>query len=901
MSINSNMRSIIFLFTLGVFSFQLSAQSEAMQRAQTLEAEGNFSEAYEVYKDAGDLFYANENFEQYVESHLRMVNCQLENGDPFHAKSLAENTLVFIENELMESSSFVPRCKTLLGLGFLNLGRNDEAIEQLLEAERLYVTEESPEKARCFDALGLAYWNNENQTLAIQYHEQALSMRRSLFGRESLEVGNSFNNLGLVYLREDPLQSLIYFNRAKAIFEKELGNGDLRTLRVITNMAFANVEQANFDEAFDLLNSVKSIYEAQYPDEHPNKAFILSSIGRVYSAKEDQDQALTYQNQALQMYISLFGEKHPDVSNTYYLIGEVYKDRAEFKLAVEFYQRSIYANLADQSPASIYDLPELKNYFNADILLSSMGAKAIALEALHFEKSLNVKDLVGAIDTYSKCDELITIIRRKRLNEQDKLRLGQIAKEVYESGIQLSLILSEQSLNRKKHLKKAFEFCERSKSSVLLEAITESKAKQYAGIPMDLIQLEDSLKDEISYLEQQLAVAEAADEQKLKDLLFSYQNSYREFVTDLELNYPDYYNLKYSQNISTIEEVQSHLTDQAALLSYFIGEDEMYIFIITKKSIKAERVQLPENIGKLTSGLRNAIKFNIRKSFLSSAKSLYQQLIPQLSPNINELIILPDGPLGTIPFEALVPPDDSGNDYKTIRFLIKDYHISYDYSATLFTQRMSDDEPSNPEILLIAPVNFQNHEVSMNNLPDSEKEIDEIRFLFLGNNCTPNVQTGAQASESNFKNEDLGKYRYLHFATHGQVNESEPALSRILLSPGQDEDGSLYTGEIYNLNINADLVTLSACETGLGKVAKGEGIVGLSRALQYAGANNIIVSLWQVADASTAQMMIEFYKYNLNNEHHGYNTALRQAKLMLLDSEEYARPYYWAPFILVGM
>ena len=189
----------------------------------------------------------------------------------------------------------------------------------------------------------------------------------------------------------------------------------------------------------------------------------------------------------------------------------------------------------------------------------------------------------------------------------------------------------------------------------------------------------------------------------------------------------------------------------------------------------------------------------------------------------------------------------------------------------------------------------------MNQLPDSETEINEIELLFLGNNCQPTIQLKEDASEANFKNENLSNYRFVHFATHGQVNESEPALSRIFLTPNEDQDGSLYTGEIYNLNINADLVTLSACETGLGKVAKGEGIVGLSRALQYAGANNIIVSLWQVADASTAQMMIEFYKYNLNNDHHGYNSALRQAKLQLLNSEQYSRPYFWAPFILVGI
>ena len=133
-------------------------------------------------------------------------------------------------------------------------------------------------------------------------------------------------------------------------------------------------------------------------------------------------------------------------------------------------------------------------------MLRSLQAKAIALEALHFEKSLNVKDLTGAINTYQKCDELIGIIRRKRLNEQDKLKLGQIAKEVYESGIELSLILSEQSFNKKKYLNLAFDFCERSKSAVLLEAITESKAKQFAGIPTEMIQLEDSLKDEIFFL-----------------------------------------------------------------------------------------------------------------------------------------------------------------------------------------------------------------------------------------------------------------------------------------------------------------------------------------------------------------------------------------------------------------
>lgn len=890
--------SSVLLTILTIVTF---AQQSQLKQAETLYASGDFDQAYEELKSAGDILFANEEFQEYVDTHLKMIDCQLQAGDPFHAKSLAENTLTFIETEINRDQVLKARCQTLLGLSYLNLGHNDDALEVLLEAEKNFTEEDTEARANCLDALGLVYTNNENKQLAVQYHEQSFVMRRKLFGAQSIEVANSYNNLGRVYIKDDPLQALIYFNRAKAIYEEKLGNSSRRALRANLNIAFADMEQSNFDEALKQLNEVKLIYDATYEEEHPNKAYIQSIIGRVHLEKKEYEKALLNQKEALQMYISLFGEKHPDVANTYYLIGEIYKAKSEFKTSVEFYQRAIYANLPEQVYTDIYDLPSLQNYFNADILLRTLQAKAIALGALHFEKSLNVRDIVGAIEAYQKCDELITIVRRKRLNEQDKLRLGQIAKEVYENGIQLSLILSEQSFNKKKHLQTAFDFCERSKSSVLLEAITESKAKKFAGIPDEQIQLEDSLKDEISYLEQQLAQPENADNQEMKDLLFSYQNTYRDFIASLETNYPEYFKLKYDQNIASVESVQKHLDEDAAMLSYFVGNDELYIFIITAKGIKAERRRIEENFDKLSSGLRNAIKYNSKSTFFKSAKSLYSLLIPDLPTIISELVILPDGALGTLPFEAFIDPDDESDTFVNADFLIRKYHISYDYSATLFNERHADDKQINPEILLIAPISFENNEVKMSSLPGSEKEVDEIRFLFMGSNCETKTQIGNDASEANFKSENLGKYRYLHFATHGMVNESEPALSRIFLKPDQNEDGSLYTGEIYNLNIDADLVTLSACETGLGKVAKGEGIVGLSRALQYAGANNIIVSLWQVADASTAQMMIEFYKYNLNNEHHGYNTALRQAKLSLLSTEEYARPYYWAPFILVGM
>ena len=891
-----------FSFSLLLFwCFLAFSQEDQVNRARTAYESGDYLKAYDLYKEASEVFYKNEDYSAYVGAHLGMIDCQLQAGDPFHAKSLAENTIDFIRNEKSEENTYEARALTLLGLSYLNLGRNDDALENLLQANKLFPDENAEEKANCLDALGQVYGNNENKELAIQYLEQAFRMRRSLFGAQSVEVGNSYNNLGQAYIKSDPLQAIIYFNRAKGIYEEKLGTSNQRTLRADLNIAFADMEQENYDDALEKLNHVKQVYDATYDADHPNKAYIMSIIGRVYLFKKENEQALINQREALEMYISLFGEKHPEVANTYYLIGEIYKAKNEFKTSIEFYQRAIYSNLPDQVYEDIYELPELKNFFNGDILLRTLQAKAIALGALHFEKSLNVRDIVGAIDTYRKCDDLITIIRRNRLTEQDKIRLGEIAKDVYQNGIELSILLSEQSFNRKKHLQTAFDFCERSKSSVLLEAITESKAKKFAGIPQELIVLEDSLKDEISFLEQQLALPENADNEEMKKLHFTYQNQYRGFIDNLEINYPEYYKLKYDHKIATVASVQQHLPANTAMLSYFIGEDYLYIFSITEKNVQAHRKPKNGDLGKMTKALRNAIKYNSQKAFLKTAQELYAELVPDLGSGIKELVILPDGVLGTIPFESLVVPQAGVDSYTSSEFLIEKYHISYDYSATLFNERIADEEQISPQILLVAPVDFQGHDVSMASLPGSEKEIDEIRYLFMGNNCETKIQSGLDASESNFKKENLAKYRYLHFATHGIVNESEPALSRIFLKPGENEDGSLYTGEIYNLNIDADLVTLSACETGLGKVAKGEGIVGLSRALQYAGANNIIVSLWQVADNSTSQMMIEFYKYNLNNDHHGYNTALRQAKLSLLNSEEYNRPYYWAPFILVGM
>ena len=202
-------------------------------------------------------------------------------------------------------------------------------------------------------------------------------------------------------------------------------------------------------------------------------------------------------------------------------------------------------------------------------------------------------------------------------------------------------------------------------------------------------------------------------------------------------------------------------------------------------------------------------------------------------------------------------------------------------------------------IFLCAPVTFEKD--GLVELPGTESEVKEISQLFSAKNLKSTVLTRQQADEKKVKDVDLKNFSYLHFATHGIVDETNPDLSRIYLyTSSESEDGNLYAGEIYNMDLNANLVTLSACQTGLGKISKGEGVIGLSRALVYAGSKNVIVSFWSVADQSTESLMKKFYRQVLDTPSQNFSRSLREAKLYLITEDKYSSPHYWAPFILIG-
>jgi CHAT domain-containing protein len=341
--------------------------------------------------------------------------------------------------------------------------------------------------------------------------------------------------------------------------------------------------------------------------------------------------------------------------------------------------------------------------------------------------------------------------------------------------------------------------------------------------------------------------------------------------------------------------------------------------------MRIDKVYKKRNYDRAIKAVRKGVLYKSNEIYLQYAHALYQQLFPKSIPDyIKNIVIVQDGIMATIPFEVLLTeevPATESVDYSSLPYLIRDYNLSYTFSANLLYKTFENKKLLKPkaerEGMVLAPVEFDHALEAIKiaeeivPLPGTEIEVLTIDTLFDNNGKLADEFTFYDAKEEIAKSGEMGQYKYIHIASHGFVNQEEPEFSGILLSRdtiSQKEDGVLFSGEIYNINLNAELVTLSACETGLGKIKTGEGIIGLTRALIYAGAKNLTVSLWKVSDESTKKLMIQYYDNFLPekvpedlNKSLSYSYALKKAKLdMINGGGEFSHPYYWSPFILIG-
>ncbi|CAN5317414.1 CHAT domain-containing protein [soil metagenome] len=818
----------------------------------------------------------------------------------------AESVLTLLNESQATQESFLKAViKTNLGFLYLNKSRNDLALENLERALELFKEADkmnSEEAAKALSNLGLLYWSTGKFNQAEDNGLIALQIRQNLKGETSEEVAASYNDLGLVYGQTDPDKALDYYEKALAVYEKLHGEEHPKIAIAKTNIGFTYGKLKLYGDAVNNLESAAAIWKKIYPEGHPNYGLALFNLGLTYGEMGNKKASLEFFEKALSMYRKTYGDKHPDISGVLnQIVNQNLKD-GDYEGGLKNIQEALIANAPRFNSKDISKNPKVSEYYRGKVLLYSLRLKAQALEAKYFGKTLKLEDLTSALNCLYSCDSLIDDIRYHSSDENDKIELGSSANEVYEDGVRIAHAMSEMTIKFKKYQQVAFYFAEKSKSAVLQESIADAEAKSFSGIPPSLLDEEKILKASIAILNQKLSQKPGIEEEKtLRAKLFAENQEYEKFIKELEKNYPEYFNLKFNQTAPSITELQKVIDEKTAIVSYFIAENgqRLYTFIIGKKKFQIYNSALPADFDKMIRGFNNSLYFTIADGYATSSAVLSKLLLRGISSSFKDLLIIPAGRLGTLPFEALPVHRPSNNqDFKLTKFLVEKYAISYEFSAGVLLQKAKSPLNSgSSSIFLCAPVNFPAAD-QLNDLPGTEKEVNDIASLFASNSF---IAKGNEANENLIKSGKLTNYKYLHFATHGVVDEQSPELSRIFLqSAPPNEDGNVFSGEIFNLKLNADLAVLSACQTGLGKFSKGEGVIGLSRALVYAGAKSIMVSYWSVADESTSELMTDFYKQMLAQSEPHFRESLQRAKIRMIKSSKYSAPYYWAPFVLIG-
>lgn len=430
--------------------------------------------------------------------------------------------------------------------------------------------------------------------------------------------------------------------------------------------------------------------------------------------------------------------------------------------------------------------------------------------------------------------------------------------------------------------------------------------------------------------------------------LASLQRQYDLHTTRFAASSPEFSAMLGVNHTTSIAQLQGLLNPDAAFISYYVSSEEVFAFVITPNGVQVKNLPISVNaLWQEITALRKPfqdfkdgrIDF-LRLSFDAKlSQSLYRRLIAPLLPDLNgitNLVIVPDGALNYLPFEMLIAGREAAGqsdilfgEYAQYRFMIEDFTISYLPSTALYpflsrgksieaqgallafgnpipSEQLTDPQSRSemPQLAVNAPPAGLRL-MAMTPLPGASLEVQGISNFFDSKEVLG--LTGDAASETLYK-ERAGRFRYIHFATHGYVDEQNPNFSALLLNPGsKEEDGFLYTHEIYAHPLHAELVSLSACETGLGKLQQGEGLISFVQAFFAAGAQNVMASLWSVEE-STYPLMISFYKFL--REGNGKAEALRRAKLEFIDKQSSYKggatytnrhPFLWAPFVLYGV
>lgn len=784
--------------------------------------------------------------------------------------------------------------KTLIGdvsnsIGIVHIFQSDYPKALAMFQRNLQIKEELGQKVEIATELlniGNVYVYQGEKIRALEAFQRSLKLCQET--RNKFTASAVLNGIGNVYFTQgDYEQALEYIQQGLKI-KQEIGD-KLGGARLLGNLGIAYSTLGQYDQALDSLQQNAKIREEL--GDKVGTVEALHYIGGVYLLKGDYAQTLAYEQKALAAAEAL---------GLYELQAQMLHHTGEANFRLGQYQAASEHAARAASLAAKLGLP--------DVLWKSKTVAGNAHLALN-QPQLARQHFLESIATVEKLRKLVVG------GEREQQRFFETKVDPYHAMVHLLLAQNDTA--------QALTYAERAKGRVLLDVLGSGRANITKAMTSEELKRDRELGAEIASLNTQLTrlktqskppEAQVADVQARLDKA---RLDYEAFQTSLYTAHPELKVNRGQTEPLTLDEAAALLPDdQTAILEYVVTEDKSYLFVLRKNSSKAaadltvhtlnikgtELAQMAESFRKRVSERDLGIKEPARKLYDLLIKPAEGQL-----QGVRKLRIVPDGALWNVPFQALQQGQRG--------YLLENYTVSYAPSLSVLREmdRRSNAVRTSSTLLAmgnptlsrdtIAKVRFAHRDEQLSPLPDAEKEVNALGRLYGPGSI---VLTGQLAREVTVKDQ-AANFKVLHFATHAILDDRNPLYSQIIFSQAENdkhEDGLLEAWELMKLDLNAELAVLSACETARGRIAAGEGIIGMSWALFVAGTPSAVVSQWKVDSARSSELMIEFHRNLVRKQGAGKtrftkSEALRQAALKVFRSS-YNHPAYWAGFILIG-
>jgi CHAT domain-containing protein/Tfp pilus assembly protein PilF len=857
----------------------------------------------------------------------------------FYEKALNISRALILKNDEQECSSALEIIRLYLkGKDFRSLSQYGLSINYFIEAIRLSRKIKSPNhEVKCLRQMSLNYWDIEEIEKFFKFNSQAQLLANKIQNRR--EEGICLNNLGLYYWkRNDYSNALRYFHLALEISEGE--NHIENISDCLANMSLIYLDFGDYDKALEYImrvlkidNDLNDILNIAVDNNNIGNAYLKKGIST--QVESNFSEAIKRFNNSLELAKQIKNIKiESTILNN---IGEAFYAQKDFKIALINYSKSLdlayeirYNELISLLQSNIGNLylalkqpdkaiPHLLKAI--DIALEINDSKVLWESYYSLGRCYEVDEqYYEAKMCYKKSIDIIDKIRSQINIDIFKTGYSRDKSMVYEAMINLLWKINKELISCKEDI---FFFIEKSKARAFLESLLEAKVVITQKLDQQQSKEMNEVSNKISKIFYEITKPHSNTryKQELNDRLSQEEDKYMRLLSRMRTENPALVGL-ISPETCQLEQIQTKiLNEKTAMIEYFLGTEQSYMLFITKH--KYEIFILPSR-----GIIENSIKVYVK--YLSSplaevngsiaAERIYKELLFPLEKkefsNIEKLIIVPDGILYYLPFEALA----SKAKMRVVDYLVDKYQVSYAPSASILSLLCDKKEKIESFKGLLAignPIYRTNKEMnekilegkyylaelylnqgfSFSEIPYSRYEIEAIAKYFP--KCQRDIFIGKEAREEVLKNRQYNNYQIIHFACHCFLDERFPIRSALVLTSDYDreEDGFLQVRELYNLKMNANLVVLSACQTGKGLIESGEGILGLSRIFFYSGARSVLSTLWAINDRVTAKFMNVYYSFL--EKGNSKTLALRLAKQSMINSK-YSHPYYWAGYVLNG-